>query len=57
MNATASANGPEYNTPLIPNTLPNIIIAGIRSNTCLESDKIALFLLLPIAWKNIELGI
>ena len=57
INASKSANGPANNTPLIPNILLNIIIAGIKNNICLDNDSIALLLLFPIAWKNIPDGI
>ena len=56
-NANPSATGPAYNTPIIPNLLLKIIIAGINITICLESDNIALFVLFPIAWKNIPDGI
>ena len=32
-------------------------IAGINNTICLDSDKIALLLLFPIAWKKIPAGI
>ena len=55
--ANPSAKGPEYKTPCIPNICPNTTIAGIKNNTCLDNDNIALFILFPIAWKNIPEGI
>ena len=57
INANKSANGPANNTPLIPNILLKIIIAGIKNTICLDNDSIALLLLFPIAWKNIPDGI
>ena len=57
-NANPSANGPAYNIPLIPQKFHlNIIIAGIKNTICLDIDNIALFILFPIAWKNIPDGI
>ena len=56
-NANPSANGPAYNTPISPNKLPNVTIAGIKNKICLDNDSIALFALFPIAWKNIPDGI
>ena len=38
-------------------TSGKIIIDGINITICLESDNIALFVLFPIAWKNIPDGI
>ena len=57
INANPSATGPALNTPIIPNIWLNIIIDGINITICLESDNIALFVLFPIAWKNIPDGI
>ena len=47
--ATPSATGPAARTPTIPNKLPKIAIAGIKSPICLDKDNIALIPLLPIA--------
>ena len=57
INANPSATGPALNTPIIPYIWLNIIIDGINITICLESDNIALFVLFPIAWKNIPDGI
>ena len=57
INANPSATGPALKTPIIPNIWLSIIIDGINITICLESDNIALFVLFPIAWKNIPDGI